>query len=59
MEVVMNYKLTAILCVFLFCAFVFAADEDLEYTNVNVVLETDWMEPEEVNNVDVVVLASL
>ena len=53
----MNYKLTALLCVFLFGALIFAADEDLEYTNVNVVLETEWMDPEEVNNVDVVVLA--
>jgi len=53
----MNYKLAAVLCVFLFGAMLFAADEDLEYTNVNVVLETEWMEPEEVNNVDVVILA--
>jgi hypothetical protein len=57
MEVVMNHKLIALFCVFLFGAVLVSADGDLEYTNVNVVLETEWMEPEEVNNVDVVVLA--
>lgn len=53
----MKYKLTAMLCVLLFGALLFAADEDLEYINVKVVLETEWMEPEEVNNVDVIILA--
>ena len=57
MGVVMIYKLSAVLCVFLFCALLFASDEDLEYTNVNVRLETEWADPEEVQNVDVVVLA--
>jgi len=53
----MNYKLTAVLCVFIFGVLLFAADEDLEYTDVNVVMETEWTDPEQVNNVDVVVLA--
>ena len=45
-----------IVCVVLFGALLFA-DDDLEYTNVNVVMETEWSDPEEVANVDVVVLS--
>jgi hypothetical protein len=55
MEVVMYNKVITIVFVVLFGAILFA-DEDLEYTNVNVIMETEWSEPEEVINVDVIVL---
>ena len=52
----MHNKVITIVFVVLFGAVLFA-DEDIEYTNVNVVMETEWGEPEEVINVDVVVLS--